>query len=175
MWHLRSWQHASWTYTCSKILEEGAQPLQHDLCQHWLISGRYVRSRYCPCSTIVFILSQRHWIPCALMHWFSHVGNSPDNHTGMWVVQPDDNETSTSIIHLDTIVWASHLLPVFGQGRGLRTLSCTDTLNTFTRFYVNKYIHWSPCIQDCFLMYFDTLISVTMIIDVLNILTSLKL
>ena len=42
--------------------------------------------------------------PCALMHWFSCMGNSPDDHTGMWVVQPDDNKTSTSIIHLDTIV-----------------------------------------------------------------------
>ncbi|KAF8225306.1 hypothetical protein L208DRAFT_1015829, partial [Tricholoma matsutake] len=57
----------------------------------------------------------------------------------MWVVQPDDNETS-SIIHLDTIIRASHLLPVFGQEQVLRTLSFTDTLNTFTRLYVNKCI-----------------------------------
>ncbi|KAF8234083.1 hypothetical protein L208DRAFT_1263692, partial [Tricholoma matsutake] len=47
---------------------------------------------------------------------------------------------TSSIIHLDTIVQASHLLLVFGQEWVLRTLSFTDTLNTFTRFYVNKYI-----------------------------------
>jgi hypothetical protein len=81
--------------------------------------------------------------PCALVHWFSRVGDLPDDHTGMWVVEPDtvdDGEPFMSIIHLDTIVRASHLLPVFGQGRVSRTLQFTDTLDTFTRFYVNKYI-----------------------------------
>jgi hypothetical protein len=79
--------------------------------------------------------------PCALVHWFSHVGDLQDN-TGMWIVEPDmsDNgETIVAIIHLDTIVRASHLLPVFGEGRVSKTLSFTDTLDTFTRFYVNKY------------------------------------
>jgi hypothetical protein len=81
--------------------------------------------------------------PCALVHWFSCVGDLPDDHTGMWVVEPDtldDGKASMSIIHLDSIVRASHLLPVFGQGRVSRTLQFTDTLDTFTRFYVNKYI-----------------------------------
>ena len=44
---------------------------------------------------------------CALVHWFSCVGDSPDEHTGMWVVEPDtldDGEPFASIIHLDTIV-----------------------------------------------------------------------
>ena len=83
--------------------------------------------------------------PCALVHWFSHVGDSPDDHTGMWVVEPDtlnDGEPFMSIIHLDTIVRASHLLPVFGEGHVSRTLQFTDTLDTFTRFYVNKYIDY---------------------------------
>ena len=80
--------------------------------------------------------------PCALVHWFSCVGDSPDDDTGMWVVKPDilDGEISTSIIHLDTIVRASHLLPVFGTQHVPRTLSFTDTLNYFKIFYVNKYI-----------------------------------
>lgn len=78
--------------------------------------------------------------PCALVHWFSRVGDLPDERTGMWVVEPDSSDDHTSIIHLDTIVRASHLLPVFGQERVSRTLSFTDTLDTFTRFYVNKYI-----------------------------------
>ena len=61
----------------------------------------------------------------------------------MWVVELDvlDNGGPfMSIIHLDTILRASHLLPVFGQGRVSKTLQFTDTLDTFTRFYVNKYI-----------------------------------
>jgi len=81
--------------------------------------------------------------PCALVHWFSRVGDLPDNCTGMWVVEPDtcdDGRPFTSIIHLDTIVRASHLLPVFGQEHVSKTLLFTDTLDTFTRFYVNKYI-----------------------------------
>ena len=80
--------------------------------------------------------------PCALVRWFSRVDDLPDDHTGMWVVEPDtdDGKPFMSIIHLDAIVRASHLLPVFGRRRVSRTLEFTDTLNTFTRFYVNKYI-----------------------------------
>jgi hypothetical protein len=79
--------------------------------------------------------------PCALVHWFSRVGGLQEN-TGMWVVEPDisdDGETIITIIHLDTIVQASHLLLVFSGERVSKTLLFTDTLDTFTRFYVNKY------------------------------------
>jgi hypothetical protein len=80
--------------------------------------------------------------PCALVSWFSRVGLG-DN-TGMWIVKPGisdaDGKTVSSIIHLNTVVRASHLLPVFGKGRKVsKTLLFTDTLDTFTRFYVNKY------------------------------------
>jgi hypothetical protein len=81
--------------------------------------------------------------PCALVRWFSRVGDLPDDNTGMWVVEPeslDDGEPFMSIVHLDTIVRASHLLPVFGQGHVSRTLKFPDTLDTFSRFYVNKFI-----------------------------------
>jgi hypothetical protein len=78
--------------------------------------------------------------PCALVRWFSRVGDSPDDHTGMWVVQRDDEGSPPSIIHLDSVVRAAHLLPVFGPERVSTTLSFTDTLDTFTRFYVNKFV-----------------------------------
>ena len=81
--------------------------------------------------------------PCALVHWFSRVGELPDDHTGMWVVEPDtldDGEPFMSIIHLDNIVRASHLLPVFGQEHVSRILQFPNTLDTFPKFYVNKYI-----------------------------------
>ena len=47
---------------------------------------------------------------CVLVHWFSRVGDSPNDHTGMWVVQTNDDECPLSIIHLDTVVRAAHLL-----------------------------------------------------------------
>lgn len=78
--------------------------------------------------------------PCALVHWFSRVGDSPDDLTGMWVVYPDDDESPPSVIHLDSIVRAAHLLPVFGPERISTTLSFTDTLDRFRRFYVNRFV-----------------------------------
>jgi hypothetical protein len=81
--------------------------------------------------------------PCALVRWFSRMGDSPNSNTGMWTVEPDtlddDGEILTSIIHLDTIVRAAQLLPVFGHEFVSRTLSFSDTLDEFTSFYVNKY------------------------------------
>ena len=68
------------------------------------------------------------------------MGDSSNDQTGMWVVEPDDDESPPSIIHLDSVVYAAHLLPVFGQEHISMTLSFTDTLDTFTRFYVNKFI-----------------------------------
>ncbi|KAI9464278.1 hypothetical protein F5148DRAFT_982228, partial [Russula earlei] len=81
--------------------------------------------------------------PCALIHWFSHVGNSPDDNTGILVVKPivlGNGEAFTLIIHLDMIVQASHVMPVFGPQHVSKTLSFTDTLYAFSSFYVNKYV-----------------------------------
>jgi len=77
--------------------------------------------------------------PCAVVQWFSRVGDSPDELTGMWKVEPDQDQT-LAVIHLDTIVRAAHLLPVFGPGRVSRSLSFTNMLDTFHRFYINKYV-----------------------------------
>jgi hypothetical protein len=78
--------------------------------------------------------------PCALVHWFSSVGDSPNDNTGMWeVVNGTLNKYPSTILHLDTIVCAAHLLLVFGHEHMSQALSFTDTLNSFTRFYVNKY------------------------------------
>jgi hypothetical protein len=81
--------------------------------------------------------------PCTLVHWFSRVGDSPDDKTGMWIVEPVadglDDKSHTTILHLDTIVRGAHLLPVFGHGHVSQTSSSADTLDRFTSFYVNKY------------------------------------
>jgi hypothetical protein len=81
--------------------------------------------------------------PCALVQWFSRVGQSADPGTGMWVVEPDitDNgEPITSVIHLDTIIRAAHLLPVFKEEFVSRDIFFSDTLDKFQLFYVNKFI-----------------------------------
>ncbi|KIM71886.1 hypothetical protein PILCRDRAFT_82378 [Piloderma croceum F 1598] len=79
--------------------------------------------------------------PCALVDWFSCVDDVPNSNTGMWVVEPDildDGTKFTSIIHLDSVVRATHL-PVFGQDFISRTHTLSDTLDEFSSFYVNKY------------------------------------
>jgi hypothetical protein len=45
--------------------------------------------------------------PCALVNWFSQVGNEVDEDMSMWVVGPDLDETGSplvAIIHLDTVL-----------------------------------------------------------------------
>ena len=90
--------------------------------------------------SMYFTFSPRAYKPIPTV---SRVSDLPDVDTGMWVVKPemsDDGENLISIIHLDTILRACHLIPVFGSQRVPRALSFTDTLDTFTHFYVNKYV-----------------------------------
>ena len=81
--------------------------------------------------------------PCALVHWFKRLGDSPDENTGMWVVEPEVHEDGTrfaSIIHLDSMFHAAHLMPVYGNSFVPTYLSYTHTLDAFRAYYVNKYI-----------------------------------
>jgi hypothetical protein len=81
--------------------------------------------------------------PCALVHWFSRVGNAPDEDTGMWIVKRDFNGDGTraaSVIHLDTIFRAAHLMPIYGDNPIPSHLSFTQSLDAFNSYYVNKYI-----------------------------------
>ena len=44
---------------------------------------------------------------CTLVHWFSHMSESVDSSTGMWVVEcevTNDGRPITSVIHLNTII-----------------------------------------------------------------------
>jgi hypothetical protein len=80
--------------------------------------------------------------PCALVHWFSLVEEERDDDTGMWMVQPevtDDGLPVISIIHLDCIFRAAHLLPVYGNDPIPDNISLHNSLDAFTAFYVNKY------------------------------------
>ena len=78
---------------------------------------------------------------CALVHWYS-LGNSPDECTGMWVVEPDildDGLPWTAVTHLDTVVCLAHLLPIYGEEQAPRGVKYTGSLDTFSEFYINKY------------------------------------
>jgi hypothetical protein len=80
--------------------------------------------------------------PCALVRWFSLVGEERDEDTGMWVVQPevtDGGSPVISIVHLDCIFRAAHLLPIYGNDPIPNTVSFHNSLDVFTTFYVNKY------------------------------------
>jgi len=80
--------------------------------------------------------------PCALVHWFVPVADEPDNVTGMWVVKPEytpRGERVVSIVHVDSILRAAHLIPVFLNLFIPASFSYTDSLDAFNAYYVNKF------------------------------------
>jgi hypothetical protein len=81
--------------------------------------------------------------PCALVEWFERVDDTPDADTGMWIVEPELDEfdaRSASIVHIDTILRAAHLLPIFGPQFVSHTLHFSQTLDAWNAYYVNKYV-----------------------------------
>jgi len=80
---------------------------------------------------------------CTLVCWYSHVGDKPDEETGMWIVKPDfcDNGTpSEAIIHLDCVLRAAHLVAVCGESFVHSNLTLHNSLDKFDSYYVNKYV-----------------------------------
>ena len=80
--------------------------------------------------------------PCALVHWFSIIGEEPDEDTGMWMVRPaatEDGQPEVSVIHLDCVFRAAHLLPIYGDIPAPDNVSLYNSLDAFAGFYVNKY------------------------------------
>ncbi|KAH9019352.1 hypothetical protein EDB85DRAFT_1873220 [Lactarius pseudohatsudake] len=85
------------------------------------------------------------YYPCALVRWFTHVADAPDEVTGMWVVRPDtnaDGSPAVAVIHLDSVLRAAHLLPVFGNSLMPIDLSHYHSLDAFETYYINKYIDY---------------------------------
>jgi hypothetical protein len=81
---------------------------------------------------------------CTLVHWFKLVSDKPDPGNGMWMVKPSflNSELDTrelSIIHIDTIVHAAHLLPIFGNEFVPEKATFHETLDIYCAFYVNKF------------------------------------
>lgn len=81
--------------------------------------------------------------PCALVEWFEPISEDPDELTGLWIVEPEFREDGTrerSVVHLDTIVRAAHLIGVYGNDSLPHTFHFSNSLDVFRAFYVNKYV-----------------------------------
>ncbi|KAG1884782.1 hypothetical protein F4604DRAFT_1878701 [Suillus subluteus] len=83
------------------------------------------------------------YFPCAIVHWYSHILKRRDPDMGMYIVTPatmDDGTPDISIIHIDCVFCAAHLLPVYGANFITCMTSQHDLYDTFDSFYVNKYV-----------------------------------
>ncbi|KAE9399458.1 hypothetical protein BT96DRAFT_957248 [Gymnopus androsaceus JB14] len=83
---------------------------------------------------------------CALIHWYSTVGDTPCEETGLWMVDPDfDREGSPNleVVHIDCLYHGAHLIGVTGDSRlPTKDSSTTDSLDAYSCFYVNKYVDY---------------------------------
>ncbi|KAF7305261.1 hypothetical protein HMN09_00777000 [Mycena chlorophos] len=84
--------------------------------------------------------------PCALVHWFSVWGDTPDEDTGMWVVTPDwergqyGRVPAMEVVHLDAMFRNAHLIPVFGKGYvPEHNFTAANSLDAYQSFYVSKF------------------------------------
>ncbi|KAE9399341.1 hypothetical protein BT96DRAFT_965641 [Gymnopus androsaceus JB14] len=88
--------------------------------------------------------SQRY--ECALIQWYSTVGDRPCDETGLWMVDPDfDREGSPNleVVHIDCLYRGAHLIGVTGDSRlPTKDFSSSDSLDAYSCFYVNKYIDY---------------------------------
>ncbi|KAI6140854.1 hypothetical protein BKA82DRAFT_166559, partial [Pisolithus tinctorius] len=78
---------------------------------------------------------------CALIHWFDQIADEPDKLTGMWMVAPSLVEDSLhlAVIHIDSIIHSTHLLPNFRDKYVPPYVNCHNSLDIFHRFYVNHF------------------------------------
>ena len=81
-----------------------------------------------------------------MVHEFCKSFTDPDPYNNLWIFEPDyknDGYRVMSIIHVDSIVRAAHLLPVFKNETPIpREIDFTNTLDVFKAFYLNKYIDY---------------------------------
>ena len=78
----------------------------------------------------------------ALIQWYSYIGNSPNEDTGMWVVKKEKQSNGLPVInfiYVDVIVKSCQLLPVYGRGMIPRQVNHMTSLNCFQAYYVNKF------------------------------------
>ncbi|KAF9779591.1 hypothetical protein BJ322DRAFT_1101760 [Thelephora terrestris] len=83
---------------------------------------------------------------CTLVHEYCKAFTDPDPDNGLWIFEPDysnDGYRIMSVVHLDSVIRAAHLLPAFKDDTPMpREINFTHTLNVFKAFYLNKYIDY---------------------------------
>ncbi|KAI9568902.1 hypothetical protein HD554DRAFT_2204879 [Boletus coccyginus] len=103
------------------------------------INGMDVARVLCPFS----FLFLSNTFSCTLVHWYKCIGSWPDNSTGLWMVRPsfkDDGSCKLSVIHLNSIFYAVHLLPIFDNSTSIHpAVNLHNFLNAFKGYYVNKF------------------------------------
>ena len=148
MWE---WWHVLWAHACCYFLETRHTPIW--VCFHYYNTNK-LELGMCGLSVaqakLFFTVTMNHVkYSCALVHWYSIIGDFPDECTGMWVVKPnilDDGTPWTAVIHLDSIVWLAHLLPVYGEEQAPRGVKYTDSLDLFSEFYIKVFcVQPLPC------------------------------
>ncbi|KAI0000685.1 hypothetical protein BJV74DRAFT_876935 [Russula compacta] len=85
----------------------------------------------------------RYFAPSNLCGAVVYSGDEPDEDTGMWVVRPEfyGNECQTlTVVHLDCITRAAHLLLVFGSSFVPDELHFSDSLDVYRAYFVNNNI-----------------------------------
>lgn len=84
--------------------------------------------------------------PAALVEWFRPRNDQLDSVNGMWVLEPiciqqgpERGLRELGLVHLDCIVHACHLIPVYRGARLPRLWNRVHTLQAFKSYYLNKY------------------------------------
>ncbi|KAF9221309.1 hypothetical protein BS17DRAFT_712082 [Gyrodon lividus] len=79
--------------------------------------------------------------PCAVVHWFVLMDECNED-MGMWIVclgYNTCNQPNISIIHLDTIHCAAHLIPVYRTEKISPQVQPHNSYDSFHAYYINKY------------------------------------
>ena len=93
----------------------------------------------------VFFFSFKHdgiRYPCAVIQWFSAVGDAPCNQTGMWMVEPDfyQGRRVLAVVHLDAILWRAHLIGAAGKDFiPMYGFDFSKSLDAFRVFHASRY------------------------------------
>ncbi|KIK80515.1 hypothetical protein PAXRUDRAFT_158474, partial [Paxillus rubicundulus Ve08.2h10] len=89
-----------------------------------------------------FVFTNSETYTCALVHWFDRIADEPDKLTGMWMVRPsflNDGSQNLAVVHVDSIVCSTHLLPIFGHEYIPEHGNHVNSLDLYHGFYVNQF------------------------------------
>jgi hypothetical protein len=126
---VHSWRGGAARYDCVYVEEDTNQPGFRGL-----LAAR-----------VLLFMSFKHRgvdYPCALVTWFSEIGDEPCPDVGMWMVKPDLDHRGRrvmDIVHIDSILRGAHLIPIFGDDFVPLHFKYSSSLDSFKAFYINKY------------------------------------